>query len=93
MHSHLDSVRGYGTPYDTTVSCVPLAAGLYDFCISTTVERGQELINRDKRIFFNPCGMLVQNLLVAKRELELPNILKKLLKYDAVLIDDIGYVQ
>jgi DNA replication protein DnaC len=53
----------------------------------------QELINRDKRIFFTPCSMLVQNLLVAKRELELPKILKKLSKYDAILIDDIGYVQ
>jgi len=53
----------------------------------------QELIHKDKRIFFTPCSMLVQNLLVAKRELELPKILKKLLKYDAILIDDIGYVQ
>jgi len=53
----------------------------------------QELIHRDKRIFFTQCSMLVQNLLVAKRELELPKALKKLLKYDAILIDDIGYVQ
>lgn len=53
----------------------------------------QELINRDKRIFFTPCSMLVQDLLVAKRELELPKILKKFSKYDAILIDDIGYVQ
>lgn len=53
----------------------------------------QELINRDKRIFFTPCSMLVQNLLVAKREFELPKILKKFSKYDAILIDDIGYVQ
>ena len=53
----------------------------------------QELIHKDKRIFFTPCSMLVQNLLVAKRELELPKILKRLLKYDAILIDDIGYVQ
>jgi DNA replication protein DnaC len=53
----------------------------------------QELIHRDKRIFFTTCSMLVQNLLVAKRELELPKLLKKLLKYDAILIDDIGYVQ
>jgi DNA replication protein DnaC len=37
--------------------------------------------------------MLVQNLLVAKRELELPKTLKKLLKYDAIIIDDIGHVQ
>lgn len=53
----------------------------------------QELVNRDKRIFFTPCSMLVQNLLVAKRELVLPKHLKKLSKYDAILIDDIGYVQ
>jgi DNA replication protein DnaC len=53
----------------------------------------QELVHRDKRIFFTQCSMLVQNLLVAKRELELPKTLKKLSKYDAILIDDIGYVQ
>lgn len=53
----------------------------------------QELINQDKRIFFTSCSILVQDLLVAKRELELPKILKKFSKYDAILIDDIGYVQ
>ena len=53
----------------------------------------QELISQDKRIFFTPCSILVQDLLIAKRELELPKILKKFSKYDAILIDDIGYVQ
>jgi len=53
----------------------------------------QELINRDKRIFFTPCSLLVQELLVAKRDLVLPKTLKKLANYDALLIDDIGYVQ
>lgn len=53
----------------------------------------QELINRDKRIFFTPCSLLVQELLVAKRDLVLPKALKKLANYDALLIDDIGYVQ
>lgn len=53
----------------------------------------QELINRDKRIFFTPCSLLVQELLVAKRDLVLPKALAKLAKYDALLIDDIGYVQ
>lgn len=53
----------------------------------------QELINIDKRIFFTPCSLLVQELLVAKRDLVLPRMLKKLAKYDALLIDDIGYVQ
>lgn len=53
----------------------------------------QELINKDRRIFFTPCSLLVQDLLVAKKELVLPKVLKKLSKYDALLIDDIGYVQ
>jgi hypothetical protein len=34
-----------------------------------------------------------QQLLVAKRDLELPRALKRLSKYDALVIDDIGYVQ
>jgi len=53
----------------------------------------QELINRERRIFFIPCSLLVQELLVAKRDLVLPKALKKLAKYDALLIYDIGYVQ
>ncbi len=53
----------------------------------------QELINKDRRIFFTPCSLLVQDLLVAKKDLVLPKVLKKLSKYDALLIDDIGYVQ
>jgi DNA replication protein DnaC len=54
---------------------------------------GQELIRNDRRIFFTPCSLIVQDLLVAKRELVLPKMLKKLSKYSALLIDDIGYVQ
>lgn len=53
----------------------------------------QEMIHQDKRVLFTPCSMLVQELLVAKRELRLPQILKKMARYDAILIDDIGYVQ
>ncbi len=53
----------------------------------------QELIHKDKRILFTSCSILVQDLLVAKRELILPKTLKKFAKYDALLIDDIGYVQ
>lgn len=53
----------------------------------------QELINKGRRILFSPCSLLVQDLLVAKRELILPKILVKLAKYDALIIDDIGYVQ
>ena len=34
-----------------------------------------------------------QNLLLAKRDLKLARMLKRLHKYDALIIDDIGYVQ
>lgn len=54
---------------------------------------GQELIYQGKRILFRPCNLLVQELLIAKRELELARALKRLARYDAIIIDDIGYVQ
>ncbi len=53
----------------------------------------QELIYQGKRVLFATCSLLVQDLLVAKRDLKLKRALKKLSKYDAILIDDIGYVQ
>jgi len=40
-----------------------------------------------------PCSLLVQELLRAKKDLELSRILKKLSVYDVLIIDDIGYVQ
>ena len=54
---------------------------------------GHELIQKGKRVLFIQCNLLVQNLLIAKRDLELPRLLKRLGKYDALIIDDIGYVQ
>ena len=36
---------------------------------------------------------MVQGLLVAKQDLKLSRIIKRLSKYDAIIIDDIGYVQ
>lgn len=54
---------------------------------------GQELIYKNKKILFKPCNLLVQELLIAKRELKLSRILKQISKYDALIIDDIGYVQ
>lgn len=54
---------------------------------------GQELIHQGQRILFTPCSLLVQELLIAKRELNLAKSLKKLSKYQALIIDDIGYVQ
>lgn len=54
---------------------------------------GHELARRGYSILFIPAYKLVQNLLTAKRNLWLEKELKKLSKYEAVIIDDIGYVQ
>lgn len=54
---------------------------------------GQELILAGYRILFRPCNLLVQEMLLAKRDLKLVQLLKRLSRYDALIIDDIGYVQ
>lgn len=54
---------------------------------------GRELIENGYRVHFAPCGLLVQDLLIAKRELKLTRVLKRLSKFDALILDDIGYVQ
>ena len=54
---------------------------------------GQELIQQGHKVLFTPCSLLVQQLLIAKRDLNLPKMLKRLSGYDAIIIDDIGYVQ
>lgn len=52
-----------------------------------------ELIRQNRKILFTTCALLVQDLLIAKRDLKLKSALKKLAKFDAIIIDDIGYVQ
>ena len=42
---------------------------------------------------YTTCALLVQDLLVAKRELRLRNAITKLTKYDGLIIDQMGYVQ
>lgn len=54
---------------------------------------GHELIDQGRRVLFISCSQLVQDLLIAKRDLDMSRLLKKLSRYDAVIIDDIGYVQ
>lgn len=55
---------------------------------------GRELILRhSKRVLFRPTFKLVGQLLVAKRDLRLESELKKLDRFDVVILDDIGYVQ
>jgi len=54
---------------------------------------GHALIEQDKRVLFISCSQLVQDLLIAKRDLAMAKLLKKLSRFDAIIIDDIGYVQ
>lgn len=54
---------------------------------------GHELVRQGHAVLFLPAYELVQRLLFAKRELELDRAIKRLDRFEAVLIDDIGYVQ
>jgi len=54
---------------------------------------GHELVRKGRPVYFVPCALLVQRLLRAKGELWLEKELKRLDKFDALIIDDLGYVQ
>jgi DNA replication protein DnaC len=54
---------------------------------------GHELIRRGYQVLFVPAFKLVQRLLAAKKELDLEATLRRLDRFDAVILDDLGYVQ
>jgi DNA replication protein DnaC len=54
---------------------------------------GHALVNAGHSVLFTPAYQLVQELLAAKRALELPKALHKLDAYELIIADDIGYVQ
>lgn len=54
---------------------------------------GNALVDRGRSVLYMPTFRLVQDLLVAKRDLQLPRALRKLDLFDVLLLDDIGYVQ
>lgn len=54
---------------------------------------GAELIQRGYTVHFTPAYALVQRLLAAKQGLGLERELRRLDGFDALIIDDIGYVQ
>ncbi len=54
---------------------------------------GHELIMKNRTIYYSSCSLLVQDLLIAKRELKLSKLLKRLSKFEGLIIDDLGYVQ
>lgn len=54
---------------------------------------GQELVMNNHTVLFTTCNKMVQELLLCKRDLRLPKYLNRLSNYEAIIIDDIGYVQ
>lgn len=54
---------------------------------------GHELIQRGYKVLFLPAYRLVQMLLIAKRDLALDKELRRLDRFDAVILDDLGYIQ
>lgn len=52
-----------------------------------------ELARQGRKVYFATCDLVVQQLLRAKQELELDKLLKKLSRYDVLMIDDFGYVK
>lgn len=54
---------------------------------------GDQLVKQGRSVCFSTCQMLVQELLRAKRDLRLERLIKKLNKFEALIIDDLGYVQ
>lgn len=54
---------------------------------------GHELVQRGHQVLFVPAFKLVQRLLAAKRDLALEATLRRLDRFDAVILDDLGYVQ
>jgi DNA replication protein DnaC len=46
-----------------------------------------------RSLLFTTCSLLVQQLLIAKRDLRLPKMIKQLSSFEGLIIDDLGYVQ
>jgi len=54
---------------------------------------GHALVRAGHSVLFTPTYKLVQSLLAAKRDLELPRALRKLDSFELLICDDLGYVQ
>lgn len=53
---------------------------------------GHALVEAGRSVLFMPTYQLVQELLVAKRDLDLPRALRRLDLFELVVLDDLGYV-
>lgn len=54
---------------------------------------GEQLVQQGRAVLFTTCSLLVQELLAAKRDLKLERCIKRLAGFEALIIDDLGYVQ
>ena len=54
---------------------------------------GHALIEQGKSVLFRPAYQLVQELLAAKRDLLLPQKLRRLDSFELLILDDIGYIK
>lgn len=54
---------------------------------------GAQLIEKGYRVLFCSTTKLIQQLQAARKSYSLPNALKKLDKYDCLILDDLGYTQ
>src|SRR6202158_3351849 len=54
---------------------------------------GLELVQAGRPVLLTKCSLLVQELLKAKRDLQLKELLRELSRWEGLLIDDLGYVQ
>jgi DNA replication protein DnaC len=54
---------------------------------------GHALVEAGRSVFFTPTYQIVQTLLAARRDLCLPKALRTLDVFDALVLDDLGYVQ
>ncbi len=52
-----------------------------------------QLARQGRKVYFTTCDSIVQQLLRAKRDLELDKLLKKLSRFNVMMIDDFGYVK
>lgn len=54
---------------------------------------GQELVRKGRTVLFSPMYQIVQRLLAAKRDLRLAAELRRLDRFAALILDDLGYVE
>jgi DNA replication protein DnaC len=54
---------------------------------------GEQLVLQGRSVYFASCSLLVQELLVAEWDLKREKVIKRLAGFEALILDDLGYVQ